>query len=80
MTEHPEDLPWNDAPADSDAPLGSAEPDPAEVTGDEPRPEPKKTKIQMTRQHPSSAKPALKPLQKQKQTAKRRRRLRKLSP
>ena len=35
MTEHPEDLPWNDAPADSDAPLGSAEPDPAEVTGDE---------------------------------------------
>lgn len=35
MTEHPEDLPWNDAPADSDAPLGSGEPDPAEVTGDE---------------------------------------------
>ena len=35
MTEHPEDLPWNDVPADSDAPLGSAEPDPAEVTGDE---------------------------------------------
>lgn len=35
MTEHPEDLPWNDAPANSDAPLGSAEPDPAEVTGDE---------------------------------------------
>jgi hypothetical protein len=35
MTEHPEDLPSNDAPADSDAPLGSGEPDPAEVTGDE---------------------------------------------
>jgi hypothetical protein len=35
MTEHPEDLPWNDAPADSDAPLGSGDPDPAEVTGDE---------------------------------------------
>jgi hypothetical protein len=35
MSEHPEDLPWHDAPADSDAPLGSGEPDPAEVTGDE---------------------------------------------
>jgi hypothetical protein len=35
MTDHPEDLPWNDTPADSDAPLGSGEPDPAEVTGDE---------------------------------------------
>jgi len=35
MTEHPEDQPWNDAPADSDAPLGSGEPDPAEVSGDE---------------------------------------------
>jgi hypothetical protein len=35
MSDHPEDLPWNDAPADSDAPLGSAEPDPAEVSGDE---------------------------------------------
>ena len=35
MTEHPEDLPWNDTPADSDAPLGSGEPDPAEVSGDE---------------------------------------------
>ncbi|HVC42067.1 MAG TPA: hypothetical protein VND54_08840 [Candidatus Saccharimonadales bacterium] len=35
MTEHPEDLPWNDSPADSDAPLGSGDPDPAEVTGDE---------------------------------------------
>ena len=35
MTDHPEDLPSNDAPADSDAPLGDAEPDPAEVTGDE---------------------------------------------
>jgi hypothetical protein len=35
MTEHPEDLPWNDSPADSDAPLGEGEPDPAEVTGNE---------------------------------------------
>ncbi len=35
MSDHPEDLPWNDVAADSDAPLGSAEPDPAEVTGDE---------------------------------------------
>lgn len=35
MSEHPEDLPWNDAPADFDAPLGSGEPDPAEVIGDE---------------------------------------------
>jgi hypothetical protein len=35
MNDHPEDLPWNDAPADSDAPLGSGEPDPAEVIGDE---------------------------------------------
>jgi hypothetical protein len=35
MTEHPEDLPWNDVAADSDAPLGSGEPDPAEVSGDE---------------------------------------------
>ena len=35
MTDHPEDLPSNDAPADSDAPLGDGEPDPAEVTGDE---------------------------------------------
>ena len=35
MTDHPEDLPWNDSPADSDAPLGDGEPDPAEVTGDE---------------------------------------------
>jgi hypothetical protein len=35
MTEHPDDLPWNDAPADSDAPLGSGDPDPAEVSGDE---------------------------------------------
>jgi len=35
MTDHPEDLPWNDTPDDSDAPLGSGEPDPAEVTGDE---------------------------------------------
>ena len=35
MTDHPEDLPWNDAPADSDAPLGRGDPDPAEVSGDE---------------------------------------------
>jgi hypothetical protein len=35
MTEHPEDLPWNDVPADSDVPPGSEEPDPAEVVGDE---------------------------------------------
>jgi len=35
MSEHPEDLPWNDVPADSDAPPGSEEPDPAEVDGDE---------------------------------------------
>jgi hypothetical protein len=35
MTDHPEDLPWNDAPADSDAPFGSGDPDPAEVSGDE---------------------------------------------
>ncbi len=34
MTEHPEDLPWNDAPADSDSPAGPLEPDPAEVVGD----------------------------------------------
>ncbi len=33
--EHPEDLPWNDVPADSDAILGAEEPDPAEVMGDE---------------------------------------------
>jgi hypothetical protein len=33
--EHPEDLPWNDVPADSDAVLGADEPDPAEVVGDE---------------------------------------------
>jgi hypothetical protein len=32
---HPEDLPWNDAPADSDVPAGSEEPEPAEVVGDE---------------------------------------------
>lgn len=35
MTEHPEDLPWNDVPADSDVFPGSEEPDPAEVVGDE---------------------------------------------
>ena len=34
-TAHPEDLPWNDAPADSAAAFGSEEPDPAEVDGDE---------------------------------------------
>lgn len=33
--EHPEDLPWNDVPADSDVFPGSEEPDPAEVVGDE---------------------------------------------
>jgi hypothetical protein len=33
--EHPEDLPWNDVPADSDVVVGSEEPDPAEVEGDE---------------------------------------------
>src|SRR5205807_10582693 len=35
MSEHPEDLPWNDVPADSDVVAGSEEPDPAEVVGDE---------------------------------------------
>jgi len=34
MSEHPEDLPWNDVPADSDV-SGGEEPDPAEVVGDE---------------------------------------------
>jgi hypothetical protein len=34
-SQHPEDLPWNDAPADADALPGSTEPDPAEVEGDE---------------------------------------------
>jgi hypothetical protein len=34
-TTHPEDLPWNDVPADSDVVFGSEEPDPAEVEGDE---------------------------------------------
>lgn len=34
MTEHPEDLPWNDVPADPDT-MGFDEPDPAEVVGDE---------------------------------------------
>jgi hypothetical protein len=34
-TEHPEDLPWNDIPADSDVVFGTEEPDPAEVEGDE---------------------------------------------
>ncbi len=31
----PEDLPWNDVPADSDVVPGSEEPEPAEVEGDE---------------------------------------------
>jgi hypothetical protein len=35
MTDHPEDLPWNDVPADSDVVPGSEEPEPAEVVGDE---------------------------------------------
>jgi hypothetical protein len=30
-----DDLPWNDAPADSEAPSGSEEPEPAEVAGEE---------------------------------------------
>jgi hypothetical protein len=34
-SEHPEDLPWNDVPADSDVVFGTEEPDPAEVEGDE---------------------------------------------
>jgi hypothetical protein len=34
-TTHPEDLPWNDVPADSDVVYGTEEPDPAEVEGDE---------------------------------------------
>ena len=34
-SRHPEDMPWNDVPADSDVMLGSEEPDPAEVEGDE---------------------------------------------
>ena len=33
--QHPEDMPWNDVPADSDVVPGSEEPDPAEVVGDE---------------------------------------------
>jgi hypothetical protein len=32
---HPEDLPWNDVPADDEALPGTIEPDPAEVVGDE---------------------------------------------
>jgi hypothetical protein len=31
---HPEDLPWNGVPADSDVVYGTEEPDPAEVEGD----------------------------------------------
>jgi hypothetical protein len=34
-TTHPEDLPWNDVPADTDVVSGAGEPDPAEVEGDE---------------------------------------------
>jgi hypothetical protein len=33
--QHREDLPWNDAPADSEAPPGTEEPEPAEVEGEE---------------------------------------------
>ncbi|MFN2463954.1 MAG: hypothetical protein ABR573_08655 [Candidatus Dormibacteria bacterium] len=33
-SDHPEDLPWNDSPADSLAPLGSHDPEPGEVTDD----------------------------------------------
>ncbi|HEV3234928.1 MAG TPA: hypothetical protein VG329_10310 [Candidatus Dormibacteraeota bacterium] len=33
--QHPEDLPWNDVPADSDVLPGSEEPEPAEVGGTE---------------------------------------------
>src|SRR5258708_5438345 len=33
--QHPEDMPWNDAPADSEMPPGTEEPEPAEVVGDE---------------------------------------------
>ncbi|HKS00004.1 MAG TPA: hypothetical protein VJU79_10875 [Candidatus Dormibacteraeota bacterium] len=32
--QHPEDLPWNDVPADDEALPGTIEPDPAEVMGD----------------------------------------------
>jgi hypothetical protein len=32
---HPEDMPWNDVPADDDVIPGTEEPDPAEVTGSE---------------------------------------------
>lgn len=35
MSDHPEDLPWNDVGADSDVFPNSEEPDPAEVEGDE---------------------------------------------
>jgi hypothetical protein len=35
---HPEDLPWNDVPADDDAVPGGMEPDPAEVVGDDDNP------------------------------------------
>ena len=35
VTPHPEDLPWNDVPADNDIVIGSTEPEPAEVVGDE---------------------------------------------
>lgn len=34
-SNHPEDLPWNDVPADSDVTSLMSEPDPAEVVGDE---------------------------------------------
>ena len=35
MSDHPEDLPWNDTPSGSDALPGSDEPAIAEVVGDE---------------------------------------------
>ena len=34
-SQHPEDLPWNDVPADSDVIPGTEEPPPAEVFGDD---------------------------------------------
>lgn len=34
-SEHAEDLPWNDVPADNDVMPGSLEPDPAEILGED---------------------------------------------
>jgi hypothetical protein len=34
-SQHPEDLPWNDVPADSDVIPGTEEPPPAEVVGED---------------------------------------------